>query len=167
MHKTLVVLLVAAVLAVAGCGNKPKPDASAGASSQSGANTSGEDWTPASDTGEGAEVPGPQEGLLAKRIVYFDFDSSEIRGEGTAIIAAHAKHLASTKGLRVRLEGHTDERGEAAYNQKLSIARAKSVMDYLTSKGVPRQRLSHTGFGASRPVVDRSDPRAYLLNRRV
>ena len=46
------------------------------------------------DTGEGTEIAGPQEGLLAKRIIYFDFDSSEIRGEGTEIVAAHAKHLA-------------------------------------------------------------------------
>jgi len=87
MHKTLTILLIAAVLGMAGCKSKPvKTDtASQTGTEQSGAETSGADANGAGvgDTGEGSEVPGPQEGILAKRIIYFDFDSSEIRGEDT------------------------------------------------------------------------------------
>jgi len=48
--------------------------------------------------------------------VYFDFDSSEIKGTGTDVVAAHAKYLAAHSDTRVRLEGHTDERGSREYN---------------------------------------------------
>src|SRR5690349_15684707 len=118
MRKSLVLLAVilAASLAVSGCGTKkPKADANAGAntSQNSGADSSG--VRPAS-ADEGAEAPGPMEGLLAKRTIYFDFDSSEIKGEGTDIVAAHAKYLSKNGPMKVRLEGHTDERGSREYN---------------------------------------------------
>jgi len=168
MHKTLAVLLVAAVMVIAGCrSNKALPtDASAGTANQ-GANTSGEDWTPASDPGEGTEVPGPQEGLLAKRIIYFDFDSSEIRGEGTAILAAHAKHLAGAKALRVRLEGHTDERGSREYNIGLGERRAQAVRRALMLQGATDGQLSTVSYGEERPAAAGSDEAAWTQNRRV
>ncbi len=86
--------MLAASLAVSGCGpKKPKPDANAANTSQnSGADSAGVGASSA-DSEEGAEAPGPMEGLLAKRTIYFDFDSSEIKGEGTDIVAAHAKYL--------------------------------------------------------------------------
>jgi peptidoglycan-associated lipoprotein len=167
MHKTLAVLLVAAVMVIAGCrSNKPQPDA-ASANTNQGANTTGEGWTPASDPGEGTEVPGPQEGLLAKRIIYFDFDSSEIRGEGTQILAAHARHLASTKGLRVRLEGHTDERGSREYNIGLGERRAQAVRRALMLQGATDGQLSTVSYGEERPAAAGGDDTAWTQNRRV
>src|SRR5262245_42434392 len=106
MRKTLVLLMVVmASIGLAACGGKKneKPDASATNTSQNaGADASGVGQS--QSTEEGAEAPGPQEGLLAKRTIYFDFDSSEIRGEGTEIVAAHAKYLATRGGMKVRLE---------------------------------------------------------------
>jgi peptidoglycan-associated lipoprotein len=166
MHKTLAVLLVAAVMVIAGCRSKPLPDASS-ANANQGASTSGEDWTPAADPGEGTEVPGPKEGLLAKRIVYFDFDSSEILGEGTQIIAAHAKHLASTKTLRVRLEGHTDERGSREYNIGLGERRAQAVRRALMLQGATDGQLSTVSYGEERPAAAGGDDAAWTQNRRV
>src|SRR5689334_9321805 len=95
MRKSLVLLAVmlAASLAVSGCKPKVKPDANAANTTQnSGAGTTGTGNNQAQSE-EGAEAPGPMEGLLAKRVIYFDFDSSEIKGEGTDIVAAHAKYL--------------------------------------------------------------------------
>lgn len=169
MQKTLLVLLVAAVVGMGGCKSKPVQSDSAGAGTQQGADTSGVDPNAAGvgDTGEGTEIPGPQEGLLAKRIIYFDLDNSEIRGEGTEIIAAHARHLASTQGLRVRLEGHTDERGSREYNIGLGERRAQAVRRALMLQGAADSQLSTVSYGEERPAAAGSDESAWTQNRRV
>jgi peptidoglycan-associated lipoprotein len=168
MRKSLVLLVIlAASVAVAGCKPKAvKPDANAGAnSSQSGADASGAGRASASE--EGAEAPGPQEGLLAKRTVYFDFDSSEIRGEGADIVAAHAKYLSKNTGLKVRLEGHTDERGSREYNIGLGERRAQAVRRALLLQGAAETQLSTVSYGEERPAAAGSDEAAWAKNRRV
>jgi peptidoglycan-associated lipoprotein len=168
MRKTLVLLMVVmASVALAACGAKNvKPDAAATNSSQnSGADSSGVGQ--AQSTEEGAEAPGPQEGLLAKRTIYFDFDSSEIRGEGTDIVAAHAKYLASRGGMKVRLEGHTDERGSREYNIGLGERRAQAVRRALLLQGATEAQLSTVSYGEERPAAAGSDEAAWTKNRRV
>jgi peptidoglycan-associated lipoprotein len=167
MHKTLVVwVMLAASLAFVGCGNKPKVDPNAGANtSQSGPDSSG--VGSASATGEELEAPGPMEGLLAKRTVYFDFDSSEIRGEGTEIVAAHAKYLAQNTGMKVRLEGHTDERGSREYNIGLGERRSQSVRRALLLQGAAEGQLATVSYGEERPAAAGSDEAAWTKNRRV
>src|SRR6266702_60838 len=130
MRKILIILMVAAALTSAGCSSKkPKPGPSSqtevGGADSSGA---GSDAANAGNVGSDDEAPGPQGGLLAKRIIYFDFDSSDIKGEGTDVVAAHAKYLASHASTRVRLEGNTDARGSREYNIGLGERRdRKSV----------------------------------------
>jgi outer membrane protein OmpA-like peptidoglycan-associated protein len=68
---------------------------------------------------------------------------------------------------RVRIEGHTDNLGNAAFNQRLSAARAAAVADYLVSQGIERSRLETAGFGGSRPVAPNLTARGRELNRRV
>lgn len=172
MHKTLMILMVAAVLGVAGCKHAPpKPDASAGANTgaqtDASAQGTGSETAGADEMGEGTEVPGPQEGLLAKRIVYFDFDSSEIKGEGTDIVAAHAKHLASAPAMRVRLEGHTDERGSREYNIGLGERRAQAVRRALMLQGAADVQISTVSYGEERPAAAGSDEASWTQNRRV
>jgi peptidoglycan-associated lipoprotein len=168
MRKSLVLLVIlAASLAVAGCGSKkPKPDANAGTStSQDGADSAGVGRAQASE--EGAEAPGPLEGVLAKRTIYFDFDSSEIRGEGTDIVAAHAKYLAGNTGMKVRLEGHTDERGSREYNIGLGERRAQAVRRALLLQGAGESQVSTVSYGEERPAAAGSDEAAWTKNRRV
>jgi peptidoglycan-associated lipoprotein len=169
MRKSLVLLAVvlAASLAVAGCKPKVKPDANAGAntSQNSGADSSGVGAASASD--EGADAPGPMEGLLAKRTIYFDFDSSEIKGEGTEIVAAHAKYLAKMGGTKIRLEGHTDERGSREYNIGLGERRAQAVRRALLLQGAAEGQISTVSYGEERPAVAGSDEAAWAKNRRV
>jgi peptidoglycan-associated lipoprotein len=168
MRKSLVLLMVLmASVGLGACGKKAtKPDASATNTSQNtGADSSGVGQASASE--EGAEAPGPQEGMLAKRTIYFDFDSSEIRGEGTDIVAAHAKYLAARGGLKVRLEGHTDERGSREYNIGLGERRAQAVRRALLLQGASEAQLSTVSYGEERPAAAGSDEAAWTKNRRV
>jgi outer membrane protein OmpA-like peptidoglycan-associated protein len=68
---------------------------------------------------------------------------------------------------RVRVEGHTDNRGDKAFNQKLSEDRAKSVGDYLVGQGIDRTRIESAGYGDTKPVAPNLTARGRELNRRV
>jgi peptidoglycan-associated lipoprotein len=169
MHKSLVLLMVMVVsIGLGACGKKDtRPDAAAtNTSLDSGADSAGANSASAG-SGEEIEAPGPMEGLLAKRTIYFDFDSSEIRGEGTDIVAAHAKYLASRGGMKVRLEGHTDERGSREYNIGLGERRSQAVRRALLLQGATESQLSTVSYGEERPAAAGSDEAAWAKNRRV
>jgi peptidoglycan-associated lipoprotein len=169
LRRVVTVLLLAACLSLSACGSKPvKPTAPAATSTDNGgADTTGANGASANGGGIDQEAPGPQAGLLAKRVVYFDFDSSEIKGEGTDIVAAHAKFLASNPATRVRLEGHTDERGSREYNIGLGERRAQSVRRALLLQGAADAQISTVSYGEERPAVPGHDEAAWAKNRRV
>src|SRR5215470_7539411 len=129
MQRILITVLIACFV-VAGCKTKPPkeqpPLPPSAATAGTEANGAGSD-SANSARGLDDEAAGPQAGLLAKRVIYFDFDNSEIKGEGTDIVAAHAKYLSSNPTARVRLEGNTDERGSREYNIGLGERRAQAV----------------------------------------
>jgi peptidoglycan-associated lipoprotein len=175
MRKSLMMLMLAATLALAGCGgHKPvNPGAPAGSSvppnttESSGAQGAGA----ATAAGEGAagneDAAGPLEGTLAQRIIYFDFDNSEIKGAGVDVVAAHAKYLAAHPNVHVRLEGHTDERGSREYNIGLGERRAQSVRRSLLLQGAADGQITTVSYGAERPAVAGHDEAAWAKNRRV
>ena len=168
MRRAIIIVLVAASLSLGACAHKrPKPPppespnaANAGAESEG----SGADYSKA---GPDDEASGPQGGRLAERIVYFDFDSSEIKGAGTDLVAAHAKYLAAHTSTRVRLEGHTDERGSREYNIGLGERRAQSVRRALLLQGASDAQISTVSYGEERPAVAGHDEAAWAKNRRV
>jgi peptidoglycan-associated lipoprotein len=170
MRRILVVLLVAC-LGLTACAHKkpneppPAPASEVGAGSE--ANGAGANGAAAGQNAGDDETAGPQAGLLAKRVIYFDFDSSEIKGEGTDIVGAHAKYLASHPNARVRLEGHTDDRGSREYNIGLGERRAQSVRRALLLQGATEAQLSTVSYGAERPAVAGHDETAWAKNRRV
>jgi peptidoglycan-associated lipoprotein len=167
MHRAMMVLLLAATLSLAGCASKrPKEAPAAPANSAEGAEAGGA-TNANSSRGMDEEVPGPQAGLLATRVVYFDFDSSEIKGAGTDVVAAHAKFLAANPATRVRLEGHTDERGSREYNIGLGERRAQSVRRALLLQGAADAQISTVSYGEERPAVPGHDEAAWAKNRRV
>jgi peptidoglycan-associated lipoprotein len=169
MQRILVVLLIAC-LGVAGCKTKPPKTAPPPPASEVGASSQANGAGGANAAGQNAgddEAAGPQAGLLAKRVVYFDFDSSEIKGEGTDIVGAHAKYLANNPTARVRLEGHTDDRGSREYNIGLGERRAQSVRRALLLQGATEAQLSTVSYGAERPAVAGHDEAAWAKNRRV
>lgn len=177
MRSALSVLILAAALGLAGCGHKPPRPAPASnttvPANGSGAESSGATGANANEGAGGANAGpaegagGPQEGLLAKKTVYFDFDSSEIKGEGTDIVGAHAKYLAGHPNIKVRLEGNTDERGSREYNIGLGERRAQAVRRALLLQGASDAQISTVSYGAERPVDPGHDEAAWSKNRRV
>jgi peptidoglycan-associated lipoprotein len=170
MRRVIVLLLLAAALGLSACASKPpKPAAGAApnAGTAGGAEGAGATNPNATRAGPEDEIAGPQAGLLAKRVVYFDFDSSEIKGEGTDIVAAHAKYLAANPATRVRLEGHTDERGSREYNIGLGERRAQSVRRAMLLQGASDSQISTVSYGEERPAVPGHDEAAWAKNRRV
>jgi peptidoglycan-associated lipoprotein len=168
MRRTVLILMVAAALGLAACSAKPKRAEAPPTDTTSGAQGSGADSaSAAAGSEEGAAAPGPMTGILARRIIYFDFDSSEIKGEGTAIVAAHSHYLSSNASVRVRLEGHTDERGSREYNIGLGERRAQAVRRALLLQGATEPQLSTVSYGAERPAAAGSNEAAWSQNRRV
>lgn len=99
--------------------------------------------------------------------VEFDFDSARLRPESQPLLErlASAMNSDGLRGLRFRIEGHTDAVGSADYNMRLSNRRAQSVGDFLGFRGVDQARLESVGKGASELIVP-TDPLAGA-NRRV
>lgn len=115
----------------------------------------------------GPEDAGPREGLLGKRVIYFDFDSAQIRNEFVPVIEAHARYLISHPGAKVVLEGHTDERGSPEYNIALGEARAKSVARLMQLQGMSDGRINILSYGEEKPVALGHDEDSWSQNRRV
>jgi peptidoglycan-associated lipoprotein len=105
--------------------------------------------------------------LTAKRIVYFAYDSSEISPEYVAVVTAHAAYLVKYPAAKMRLEGHTDERGSREYNIGLGERRAQTVRKALLLQGVAEAQIMTVSYGEERPAADGSDEAAYSQNRRV
>ena len=97
---------------------------------------------------------------------FFDFDLSEIRASERDALAGDATWLRAHAGIRVRVEGHCDERGTAAYNMALGERRAAAVQEYLVSLGVDASRLQTISYGKERPFALGHDETAWAQNRR-
>ena len=105
--------------------------------------------------------------LLAKRRVYFAFDSSAVDEENRAIVEAHAAFLAANKNVKVVLEGHADERGTREYNLALGERRAQAVERMVKVLGVTPDRIKNVSYGEEKPVAMDHNDSAWALNRRV
>jgi peptidoglycan-associated lipoprotein len=169
IHALAVVVLA---FGLAAC-QKPKqvqPDTS-GAAATTDAGAAGTSGLGAEDSGAAGRPLTPQQQALAdlqqKSIVYFDFDSSEIRSEYVPVVAAHASYLVKFPTARVRLEGHTDEKGSREYNIGLGERRAQAVRRALMLQGVAEAQITTVSYGEERPAVEGSDDAAHAQNRRV
>ena len=170
-----IALLLAGAALLSGCPKKhnviepPTAGSQASGSSNSageGAQTSGralDGGASAEGSGMGANATGP----LSKKVIYFDFDKSEIKPEFADIVTAHARNLTSHPNLKIKLEGNTDERGTREYNIGLGERRAQAVRRALMLQGVAESQLTTVSFGAERPAVEGDDEAAWSQNRRV
>ena len=104
---------------------------------------------------------------LSKRIIYFDFDSSEVRSDLQDIVIAHGQFLSNNPRARVRLEGHADERGSREYNLGLGERRAQSVSQILKLQGVAVDQIELISYGEELPAAYGHDEESWQLNRRV
>lgn len=167
-HRLLLTALLAAILA--GCGgNEPLPDPDPSDSSMAGSGSDASSrGTGAGGLGAGEEFGDDPMGLGEMgNIIYFDFDQSELRPEYGDLLARHAQQLANNSRMKVRLEGHADERGSREYNIGLGERRSQSVRRMLLIQGASAEQISTVSFGEERPAELGSDEEAYAQNRRV
>jgi len=172
-YRTLIVMVAVALLGTA-CKSKPpfpEPPAAgtdvAVPASNGGAQSSGVATVTAGSGTSTQGALGPDGPLGSQRVIYFDFDSSDIRNEYVDVIAAHGRFLATNATVRVRLEGHTDERGSREYNIGLGERRAQTVRRALALQGVQESQITTVSYGEERPAAAGSDENAYSKNRRV
>ncbi len=99
--------------------------------------------------------------------VHFEYDMSDITSESERKLRAKVDILRNSTDVRIRLEGHADERGSNEYNQALGSRRAQSVRDFLAGFGISANRFAMVSYGEERPRVNRSDETAWAQNRRV
>ena len=109
----------------------------------------------------------PAELATISALALFDVDKSDLRAEALPELDAVVKWFASHPSAKATIEGHTDSTASAEYNQKLSERRAKAVFDYLVGHGIDAGRLSHAGYGLTRPVASNATPEGRQQNRRV
>ena len=151
---------------LAGCQGSPSvpdPEPTDTTYGDSGASTGGmgEDGM-----GDGEYLDDPSAGELGM-VIYFDFDSSEVRPQDQELVSRHAVQLGDKTHVSVRLEGHADERGSREYNIGLGERRAQAVRQMLMIQGVSASQISTVSFGEERPASFGSSEADYAQNRRV
>ena len=105
--------------------------------------------------------------------VFFDFDKYTLRPESYTELNRVVMFLNDYPNIEIEMDAHTDSKGSDEYNITLSHNRAKSVMEYILSKGIAPSRITFKGYGETKPVApnanaDGSDnPDGRQLNRRV
>ena len=99
--------------------------------------------------------------------VFFDFDKWDLRGESFLELNRVVKLLKENPAIVIEMSAHTDSRGSDEYNFRLSDNRARSVMDYILSKGIDPSRITSQGYGEAMPVATNDTDDGRQLNRRV
>ena len=134
----------------------------------------------ATDTDSGATTYGTEEDAranisalddpqspLSVRVIYFEYDSSDIRPEYRQTVEAHATYLTANPSTTLTLEGHADERGSREYNLALGERRAQSIKRQMTLLGASTNQIRTVSYGEERPSIDGHDETAWSENRRV
>jgi peptidoglycan-associated lipoprotein len=114
-----------------------------------------------------AERLAQTEGNLASRTIYFEYDSAALTDESIAILETHGGFIAANGEVRVRLEGHADERGSREYNIGLGDRRAQSVRRVLLFQGASTDQVDTVSYGEEQPADDDHTEEAWARNRRV
>lgn len=176
----IIVPVVAALVLTAACGGKepPEPPEPTGPTQAEidAAEQARADSTAAAEEAQQAEIDAAdaerQEEMQRLRatlteMVHFEYDMADITSESERALQAKVDILRNSPDIRIRLEGHADERGSNEYNQALGSARTGSVRDFLTGFGISASRFAMVSYGEERPLVNRSDESAWAQNRRV
>lgn len=99
--------------------------------------------------------------------IFFEFNKADLKSDSNNELDRLVNILLKQPELKIQIGGHTDDVGSEAYNLNLSDDRAKSVLNYLVSKGVKREQLESKGYGESKPEVKNEDDASRARNRRV
>jgi peptidoglycan-associated lipoprotein len=167
----LAALIAAAVLAACGSNVRlDEPPVEDRTGTAAGAGGAGGQGSGVDQRGvAGVQVPGSgsTQPTQMQRIVYFDYDSFEVKPDATQLLEANARYLNANRNVRVALEGHTDERGGREYNLALGQKRAEAVRRAMSLLGVPDSQMEAVSFGEEKPAQTGADESAWAKNRRV
>ena len=168
MRLKLITMFAAAAL-VAACSTAPEQSAGSGGTGGAAGGTTGAAAAGQASTPPATQlVPGSQQDLVANvgDRVFFDYDQFTLKPEARRTLDRQAEWMGRYPNVRLSIEGHADERGTREYNLALAERRAKSVKDYLVSKGINASRLTSISYGKERPVALGSNELAWSQNRR-
>jgi len=106
-------------------------------------------------------------GVFEGSDIYFGYDKFNLTPEARKVLAEKASFLNAHPEMKLRIEGHCDERGTSEYNLALGERRAKSAQDYIIFLGINPNRVSTISYGEERPVDPSHNEAAWNLNRRA
>lgn len=118
------------------------------------------------ETGSVDPLNDPQ-GTLAKRSVYFDYDSYVVRDDGKQVVESHSGYLNKNKGRKILIQGNTDERGGTEYNLALGQKRAEAVRKSMAALGVAEGQMEAVSLGEEKPKAMGTGEAAWAENRRA
>jgi peptidoglycan-associated lipoprotein len=101
------------------------------------------------------------------KIVYFDFDKSDLTSYSFEVLKENAAYLSKKSSLKIVVEGHTDNRGTSEYNLSLGQRRALKIKDYYVKFGIVPDRIATISYGSEKPVIDENNEVAWSKNRRA
>lgn len=99
-------------------------------------------------------------------MIFFDFDRSDLREDARQTLQMKAEALRQFPDIRIRIEGHADERGTIEYNLALGERRAEAARAYLVDLGIDSDRMTTISYGEERPQVQGQNEAAWSQNRR-
>jgi outer membrane protein OmpA-like peptidoglycan-associated protein/tetratricopeptide (TPR) repeat protein len=105
--------------------------------------------------------------IVILKNIFFDFDKFDLKPESQVELNRLFDLLQKNKAMKIEIGGHTDNKGTAEYNQKLSESRARAVYDYLVNKGIDKNRLSYKGYGLTKPIDTNDTEEGRANNRRT
>ncbi|HEX8696526.1 MAG TPA: peptidoglycan-associated lipoprotein Pal [Longimicrobium sp.] len=100
-------------------------------------------------------------------IVFFDYDSDQITPEAERRLVLKAAVLRDNPTVRIRIEGHADQRGSTEYNLALGQRRAEAVRAFLANYGIDADRFATISYGKERPLVEGEGEESWSRNRRA
>lgn len=159
------VTLISSALLLAACGSTVKVNEPSAVPKQTAATP--DQRTVATVNAVTADALDDPKSALAKRSVYYDFDSYIVKDEFKPLISAHAKYLSANKGRKIVIQGNADERGGSEYNLALGQKRAEAVRKSLAVSGVSDAQMEAISFGKEKPKASGSDEASWAENRRA
>lgn len=100
-------------------------------------------------------------------IIFFEYDSDQITGQAEETLRLKAAVLAANPNVRLRIEGHADQRGSTEYNLALGQRRAEAVRSFLANYGVDPDRFTTVSYGKERPLMEGEGEDSWARNRRA
>lgn len=183
MQKRIVLSALVGALALGACGGNPPPQQETGPSPEELARADSIEAARRAEeerlrleeerrrAEEEARRRAEEEAARAREIlaemVHFDFDKYDIRPEYQTTLRSKADVLRANPDVRVRIEGHADERGSDEYNLALGMRRANAVKDFLVGFGLDASRFETVSLGEERPIDAASTEEAWARNRRA